>query len=81
MRVMSSVQQIKKKIIKHLGEYVYADDETSLGEHIVNLLKMRETTLALVEVGSGGGLTSTLSSVNGARWVLAGSYSKEIGAV
>jgi nicotinamide-nucleotide amidase len=68
------LQQIKKKIMKHLGEYVYADDETSLGEHIVNLLKIRETTLALVEVGSGGSLTSTLISVNGARQVLAGSY-------
>lgn len=70
----AKLQQIKKKIMKHLGEHVYADDETSLGEHIVNLLKMRETTLALAEVGSGGSLTSTLSSVNGARWVLAGSY-------
>ncbi|MHC4691664.1 MAG: molybdopterin-binding protein [Planctomycetota bacterium] len=68
------LQQIKKKIMKHLGEYVYADDETSLAEHIVNLLKMRETTLAFVEIGSGGSLTSKFSSVDGARWVLAGSY-------
>lgn len=68
------LQQIKKKIMKHLGEYVYADDETSLGEHIVNLLKMRDTTLAIVEAGSGGSLTAALSSVNGARLVLAGSY-------
>jgi nicotinamide-nucleotide amidase len=68
------LQQIKKKIMKHLGEYVYADDKTSLAEHIVNLLKVRETTLALVEAGSGGSLTSTLIGANGARLVLAGSY-------
>jgi len=68
------LHQTKKKIMKHLGEYVYADDETSLAEHIVNLLKIRETTLALVEIGSGGSLTSRLGSVNDARLVLAGSY-------
>jgi len=68
------LQQIKKKIMKNLGEYVYADDETSLEEHIVKLLKARDTTLALVEAGSGGSLTAALSSVNGAHRVLAGSY-------
>jgi nicotinamide-nucleotide amidase len=50
-RDQERLQKLKQKIMKHLGEYVYADDETSLEEHVVVLLKERDATLALAEVG------------------------------
>ena len=68
------LQELKQKIMKHLGEYVYADSEMSLEEHVLKLLEARGETLALAEVGSGGSLAAALSSADGARQVLAGAY-------
>jgi len=66
--------ELKQKIMKHLGEYVYADDETSLEQQVLKLLKARGETLALAEAGSGGTLAATLSSADGDGQVLAGAY-------
>jgi nicotinamide-nucleotide amidase len=66
--------ELKKKIMKHLGEYVYAEDETSLEEHVLKLLKKRGERLALAEAGSGGTLAAALSSADGDGQVLAGAY-------
>ena len=66
--------ELKQKIMKHLGEYVYADDETSLEEHILKLLKARGERLALAEAGSGGSLAQALSSADEDGQVLAGAY-------
>ena len=65
---------LKQKIMKYLGEYVYADDETSLEEHVLKLLKARGERLALAEVGSSGALAAALSSADGDGQVLAGAY-------
>jgi len=66
--------KLKQKIMKHLSEYVYADDETSLEEHILKLLKARGERLALAEAGSGGSLAAALSSADRDGQVLAGAY-------
>ena len=66
--------ELKQKVMKHLGEYVYADDETSLEQHVVELLEARGETLALVEAGSGGSLAAALNNAEGAERVLAGAY-------
>ena len=66
--------ELKQKIMKYLGENIYADDETSLEEHVLKQLKQRGETLALVEVGSGGALTATLSKVDEAEQILAGAF-------
>ncbi len=68
------LSELKQKIMKHLGEYVYADDETSLEEHVLKLLKARGETLALAEAGSGGSLAAALNSADGAGQILAGAY-------
>jgi len=70
----ATLQQLKEKILEHLDQYVYADDETSLEQHVIKLLESRGLTLALAEVGSGGSLAAALCSVDGARKVLAGAY-------
>lgn len=68
------LQELKQKIIKHLGDNIYADDETSLEEHVLELLKARGETLALAEVGSGGSLTATLSNADKTKQILAGAF-------
>jgi len=66
--------ELKNEVMKHLGEYVYADDETSLEEHVLKLLKARGERLALAEAGSGGTLAAALSSADGNGQIMAGAY-------
>lgn len=74
LRDRARLQELKQKIMKHLGEYVYADGEISLEEHVLKLLEARGATLVLAEVSSGGSLAAALSSADGAHRVLAGAY-------
>jgi nicotinamide-nucleotide amidase len=68
------LRELKQKIMKHLGDYVYADGQTSLEQCVVKLLEARGATLALAEVGSGGSLAAALSNTDGAQRVLAGAF-------
>ena len=67
------LENLKQKILEHLGENVYAEDETSLEEQVVRLLEAGNATLTLMEVASGGSLTAGLSAGDNHR-VLAGAY-------
>ncbi len=66
--------ELKQKIEQHLGDYLYAADETSLEKHVLDLLGAGGATLALAEAGSGGSLAAALSGVDGAERVLAGAF-------
>lgn len=66
------LQQLKADVAKYLGEYLYADDTTSLEQHVAALLEARHATLALAEVGSGGSVASALSAAPSGAKVLAG---------
>jgi len=68
------LQDLKRKIMEYLGDYIYADSDTSLEEHVVKLLESRNATLALAEAGSGGSLTAALFGAEGTHQVLAGAY-------
>ena len=68
------LRELEQKIMTHLGEYVYANDETSLEERVLKLAEARGVTLALAEAGSGGALAAALSGADGARGVLSGAY-------
>ncbi|UCG46461.1 MAG: CinA family protein [Phycisphaerales bacterium] len=68
------LEELKRQIVKHLGEYIYADDERSLEQHVVDLLRGRGQRLALAEASSGGSLAAALSGAEGAERVLAGAY-------
>ncbi len=65
------LEQLKQKILEHLGDHVYADDETSLEQSVIKLLQERGATLALAEVHSGGSLAAGLSNADGATAVSA----------
>ncbi len=66
--------ELKQKILGRLGDYVYADDETSLEQCVVKLLQASGATLTLAEAGSGGSLAAGLSGADDARRVVAGAY-------
>jgi nicotinamide-nucleotide amidase len=68
------LKELEQKITQHLGEYIYADDETSLEQCVLGLLKARGQRLALAEVGSGGSLTAALSGADADGQILAGAF-------
>jgi len=68
------LQELEQKIMKHLGRYIYADDETSLEENVLELLRARNETLALAEVGSGGTLAAAFSNADANGQVLVGAF-------
>jgi nicotinamide-nucleotide amidase len=70
----SRLKELEQKIARHLGEYIYADDETSLEQCVLGLLSARGQKLALAEVGSGGSLTAALSSADTDGQALAGAF-------
>ena len=70
----SRLDQLKHSIQQHLGDYVYAEDQTTLEEHVAARLAQRGATLALAEVGSGGSLAAGLGGTAAALPVLAGAF-------
>ena len=68
------LDDLKQKIVGIFGESIYADDETSLERHVVNLLRARSATLALVEIGSGGAVAAALTGADGTGEVVLGAY-------
>jgi nicotinamide-nucleotide amidase len=64
---------LKEQLLRHLGDYVYATDETTLEQHVLQRLASRRETLAVAEAGSGGILTSALAGTEASARVLAGS--------
>ena len=49
------LQQIKQKIMQHLGDHIYADDATtSLEDRVVELLRRRGLSLGAAEVATAG---------------------------
>ncbi len=66
------LEELKKKILRHLGEHIYAADaSTTLEQTITKLIEEKKAKLTLVEAGSGGGLAAGLSGAEGA---LSGAY-------
>ena len=68
------LQELKQKILEHLSDNAYADDETSLEECVVQMLKAHGATLSLAEVGSGGSLAAAISEADSEHKVLVGAY-------
>lgn len=68
------LQELKQKILEHLSDNAYTDDETSLEEHVVQMLEAHGATLSLAEVGSGGSLAAAMSEADSEHRVLVGAY-------
>jgi len=55
------LKELAAKLHDHLGEYIYADDGSSLEEQVVRMLLARGAELKLVEIGTGGRLAASLA--------------------
>jgi len=65
---------IKESVRTHLGDHLYAADDSSLEEVVSAKLRARGGLLTLVEVASSGDLGRSLSAVRGVDQLLAGGY-------
>lgn len=70
----AGLNEIKRKIALHLGASMYASDETSLEQHVIEKFAERRLTIAIAEISSGGSLAASLNTAKGADRVLAGAY-------
>lgn len=68
------LKQIEDSLREHLGEFLYADDGSTLEDTVVKRLVDRGASLALVEVGSGGRLAASLAGVKGIERLLAAGF-------
>ena len=73
-KARARLRELREQIAKYLGDSIYGEGDTSLEQHVVNLLIERGEKLALVEAGSGGHLAAAISHTDGAARVLAGAY-------
>ena len=73
-KARARLRELKDQITKNLGDNIYGEGDTSLEQHVVNLLAERGEKLVLVEAGSGGHLAAAISHTDGAVKVLAGAY-------
>jgi len=64
--------KLRSAIHEHLDEYIYADDDTTLEQHVLSLFEARGQTLAIAETGSAGTLTAALSAAPNTAAVLRG---------
>lgn len=68
------LEHLRGDIGKALEANIYAFGETTLEQCVIEALKKRGQTLALVEVGSGGALVAALNGAPDAHAVLIGAY-------
>ncbi len=66
------MEALKSRILHELGPYVYADDDTSLEERVLQLLKTAGQRLAVLECFTGGRLSASLSRCSAASGTLVG---------
>ncbi|MCL2197946.1 MAG: competence/damage-inducible protein A [Defluviitaleaceae bacterium] len=59
-----------EEIHRRLGEKIYAEDETTLAETIIALLKSKSHTLAVAESCTGGMISSDLTAIAGCSEIL-----------
>lgn len=73
-REKERLDALKQRIVGIFGESIYAADETSLEQRVVNLLRAHSATLALAEIGSGGMVAAALTGADGMGEVVLGAY-------
>jgi len=57
------LKELAAKVRHHLGDYIYAEDETTLEQQVTRTLLARGAKLTLVEIGSGGRLAASLAGL------------------
>jgi hypothetical protein len=70
----SHLRALVTKLREHLGEYIYADDGSSLEAQVARTLLSRGAELTIVEIGSGGRLAASLAGLPETARLLKGAY-------
>lgn len=70
----AQLAKIEASLRQHLGDSLYASDDTTLETHVVARLRARSQSLALVELGTGGRLAASLHGVAGIGEFLHAAY-------
>jgi nicotinamide-nucleotide amidase len=65
---------LAKTMRDQLGTHLYAEDDSTLEDKVMGAFARRGLTLALVEIGTGGHVTDSLTQVAAVERVLVGSY-------
>ena len=73
-RDVERLRQLAAEVRGHLGEFCYAEGETTLEEVVLRALRSRGARLTLAEVASGGALAAALSSAPAAADVVRGGF-------
>ncbi|MBI5396458.1 MAG: CinA family protein [Verrucomicrobia bacterium] len=68
------LKTLAAKIRQHLGDYIYAEGETTLEQHVAQTLLARNAKLTLVEIGSGGRLAASLAGLPETTRLLKGAH-------
>ncbi|MCL1936723.1 MAG: competence/damage-inducible protein A [Defluviitaleaceae bacterium] len=64
------IEPMKKEVYKKLGKYIFAEDDSTLENEIIKLLKENNLTISIAESITGGKVVSRLIDVAGASEVL-----------
>lgn len=68
------LHRLAAEVRRHLGEYCYAEGETSLEEVVLRELRRRGARLTVAEVATGGSLAAALNNAPSAPEVMQGSF-------
>jgi nicotinamide-nucleotide amidase len=68
------LKRLAAQIREHLGDYIYAEDETTLEQQVARMLLARGAKLTLVEIGSGGRLAASLAGLAETARLLKGAH-------
>lgn len=73
--------ETEKEIGRRLGNHLYADEDLSLEEVVIRLLRRKQSTLSLAESCTGGFLSHLLTNISGSSEVFKGGivcYTNEV---
>jgi nicotinamide-nucleotide amidase len=68
------LKELAAKVRQHLGDYIYAEDETTLEQQVARTLLARGAKLTLVEIGTGGRLAASLAGLPETARLLKGAH-------
>lgn len=75
---VARLRQLGAAVRRHLGEFCYAEGDTSLEEVVLRALRERGARLTLAEVASGGSLAAALNGAPGVEEVVQGSFAAPV---
>ena len=70
----AGLKRVETEVMKVLGDFIYANDPSSLEDQIIRKLRERNGRLSVIEIGTGGRVAASLSRARNTVPVMAGSW-------